>query len=391
MTRGVADTWLLVLPWDLRHPGGVNQVVENLFDVNQSELGNRSLLLVKRWEADPPERAIVDGRLTLYARCRNPWERRRPWRSALTFVAGLPRAIRQFRRLLRSENLTRVNVHYPELDAMIWLALKPWLPRRPPLILSFHGIDLEMAAATSGIARHLWSRLLLGAEQIIVCSTQLRTQFERAFGAMPQLRVIDNGVDPDALLHKAAASAVPLPSANYIVSLATFEEKKGLDVLLQAFDAVAEQHPEVELVIAGRLSDPRVLEGLQQQRLRSRFADRIRLLPDVAHGDAMRLLQHASMFVLPSRREPFGIAVLEAGVFGRPVVATSVCGVALKLEPGVDLLTVAPDDAGALTAAIGRILADAAFGRRLAAALRERVNAEFTWTKIAHQYAALAA
>src|SRR5262245_33895746 len=59
------STWLLVLPWELKEPGGVSQVVQNLFDATARKLGHRSLLLVNTWDRNDLEFAEVDGRRTV--------------------------------------------------------------------------------------------------------------------------------------------------------------------------------------------------------------------------------------------------------------------------------------------------------------------------------------
>ncbi|HVE88406.1 MAG TPA: glycosyltransferase family 4 protein [Burkholderiaceae bacterium] len=384
-----SGTWLFVAPWDLHHPGGVNQVIESLFDANVRVLRNRSLLLIKSWKARRPNVVRIDGRRTIYGHCRSPWDKKRPVLNALAFLLELPAALARFRRLLRLEHVARINVHFPGLDALIWLIVRAMLPTRPQIILSFHGADLNLATRARGMTRRLWIKLLTSADEIVFCSDQLRLEFEHAFGPMRHLRVIDNGVDPELIAVKTAApSPIEVPQ-KCIVSLATYEDKKGLDVLLQAFESVALDDPDVQLVIAGRVTSADMFEGLELQRQQLRHGDRVQLLRDVDHGAAMRLLQHAHVFVLPSRSEPFGIAVLEAGALGRPVIATSACGVAQRLSDGIDLLIVPPDDAPALANAIERVLHEDVLAELLATSLRRRVYSDFTWARIVHRYAAL--
>lgn len=366
-------------------------MVENLFDANTRELGNRSLMLIRSWKARSERPTEVDGRRTYHRHWRSPWDARHPLRNAFAFIVRLPATLVRFRRLLINEAVSRINVHYPDLDSLLWIALRRWLPARPPLILSFHGADLTMAAAATGMARFLWTRLLLRTDEIVLCSEPLRIEFEKAFGKLPHLRVIDNGVDPDSLLSKAAAAPAFELSPKSIVCLATFEDKKGIDVLLKAFDLLADRDADIHLVIAGRVAGTDVFERIEAQRRSLRHAARVRLLQDVAHTEAMRLLQRARLCVLPSRKEPFGIAVLEAGALARPVVATSACGVARRLQDGTELLVVAPDDATALAGAMERVMSDDALAARLGTSLRQRVHSDFTWARIVHQYAALGA
>jgi glycosyltransferase involved in cell wall biosynthesis len=94
------------------------------------------------------------------------------------------------------------------------------------------------------------------------------------------------------------------------------------------------------------------------------------------------LMREAAILVMPSRIAPRGDrdgipnVVLEAMAIGRPVVATRVSGIPEAVEDRRTGVLVAPDDAGALAAALDRLLADpdgvAAMGRAAHAAALER-------------------
>jgi 2-deoxystreptamine N-acetyl-D-glucosaminyltransferase/2-deoxystreptamine glucosyltransferase len=73
---------------------------------------------------------------------------------------------------------------------------------------------------------------------------------------------------------------------------------------------------------------------------------------------------------------------------GRPIVATAVGGIPEVVRDGVGGLLVPADDAAALAAAIGRILADPALAARLAAGARERA-AGYDWDRLAERTAAV--
>ena len=73
----------------------------------------------------------------------------------------------------------------------------------------------------------------------------------------------------------------------------------------------------------------------------------------------------ADICVLPSRWEPFGTVMLEAWAAGTPLVAAASQGPAALIEDGGNGLLVPIDDAPALAAAIGRLIADPALEARL--------------------------
>jgi len=99
----------------------------------------------------------------------------------------------------------------------------------------------------------------------------------------------------------------------------------------------------------------------------------------VAPGELGSWYERAAVVAVPSRREGYGVVAREAMAWGRPIVATAVGGLSDAVEGGVTGLLVQPGDAGALRAALERLLGDAALRSRLGAAARERAQREFSF------------
>lgn len=380
-----APTWLFVLPWALSYPGGVNQVVENLYDANRTVLGASSLLLVASWEDRKARVDVVQGRRTVYFQLRQPWEAGVGPRSLTRYTLWLPRAIHSLTALLATESVEVINVHYPNLTALTWTLLPTVMRGRTRLALSFHGMDVAQAARSRGIERWLWRLLLGSASSITVCNSRLRDELlQIQAAAVGKIAVVDNGVDPSKLRCSNASPLAEVPR-NFVISLGTFEHKKGHDVTIAAFARLAASHPDLHLVIAGRTDSESTLEALRAQVQRLGCTDRVIFLPNLEHAGAMTLLKQARALVLASRDEPFGIVVLEAGVFGRPVIATSISGVASRL-PEDALLRVPPDDPAAIADAVERVVNDAQLADRLGSALNTAVIERFTWDKVLNSY-----
>jgi glycosyltransferase involved in cell wall biosynthesis len=177
----------------------------------------------------------------------------------------------------------------------------------------------------------------------------------------------DPAGDRDAL----SGAGLPL-DVPYLFFVGTFEPRKGLDVLLDAFGAVAREEPTLELWLAGQAG-----WGMAEveSRLRTHEAGpRIRRLGFVDDAILAPLLRGARAVVYPSRGEGFGLPVLEALACGSPTVTSAdtvmaeVAGTAAVLARAGD----ATDLARAIHAALGE--------RDSGAPARRRARAElFTW------------
>jgi glycosyltransferase involved in cell wall biosynthesis len=159
------------------------------------------------------------------------------------------------------------------------------------------------------------------------------------------------------------AGGVSLGSG-YILFVGTLEPRKNIGGLLQAYTQLVHRWPDApRLVLAGRtvaLSEP-WLEALTKEPLASKAVH----LGYVADSEREALYKGASVLVLPSFNEGFGLPVLEAMSVGVPVIAAN--RGALPEVLGDAGMLIDPDDPDSLTAALERMLTDTSLARRLAA------------------------
>ena len=173
--------------------------------------------------------------------------------------------------------------------------------------------------------------------------------------------VAPHGVDLDTFHpageHDAALLAtVGLDEASrYVLFVGTLEPRKGLDVLIAAFDEVAAQRPGLQLVLAGKAGWGETPEVVARAASR----ERITRLGYVDQSVLPALMRQSRCVAYPSVAEGFGLPVLEALACGATVVTTRA--------------TVMEDVAGGHA-----LLADAGRAESLAHALREAVDLDDT-------------
>jgi glycosyltransferase involved in cell wall biosynthesis len=252
-----------------------------------------------------------------------------------------------------------VTVH----DAVPWTHPETLTPRG----VAWHRTVIEQAA------RH--------ADALVVPTQAVADELARHVRPARPVHVVGEGVSAGLHLPADAASraaALDLPDAPYLVTLATIEPRKGLDVLLDALARPAA--PEVPLLVVGQPGWGGV--DVSRRAAEVGLGDRVRLLGRLPDADLAVVLAGATALVAPSRAEGFGLPVLEAMAAGVPVVSSD--APALVEVGGGATVTVPVGDDAALADALGEVVRSAALRARLVEAGRRRAG-EFSWAAAARR------
>ncbi|MDN5869995.1 MAG: glycosyltransferase family 4 protein [Nitrococcus sp.] len=384
-------SFLFCLPWDIQEVGGVNEVVRNLIRQTIRDGRFSPLLLQPSWNAPEMKRDVAAGiervRLLVPALVGTT----SLWRHTLSFLYRLPGCLWHLRAFFRNVQPAAINIHYPGPWVVpLWIAVRLW-HSNCSFILSFHGSDLTQINASRWLTRHIWRALLKRTDRIICCSKSLADKLRAFSGNLEQILVIHNAIDAAALdeAYTAAANEPRLfEDRPYLSNLATFEFKKGQDVLIEAFAKVRVRRPTLGLAIAGR--EGPALEQLRQQIRRFGLEDDVRLMINLPHGHSLKLLHDSQLFVLSSREEPFGIVLLEANYFGVPVIASASGGIPEVITDGITGFLVPREDPDALATAIERLLADRALAMQLATNAKQINLTGRSWREAYQSYVAAA-
>jgi glycosyltransferase involved in cell wall biosynthesis len=159
-----------------------------------------------------------------------------------------------------------------------------------------------------------------------------------------------------------------------VLFVGTEWKRKGGPMVLAAFEQVRQRIPNARLIIVGCEPDVRG-SGVE---VRGR----------VARDEVKKLLRRASVFCLPTRVEPFGIACIEAAQHGLPVVATRIGAIPDIVLHEMSGLLVEPDDSADIAMAVCDLLDDPERCRRYGECGRAHVLERFTWNSTGEKIAA---
>lgn len=220
--------------------------------------------------------------------------------------------------------------------------------------------------------------LLAGAHAVLFTSEEERRLAEGMFLPWKANGIVigygTQDVVGDARAQESAfRAAVPkLGERDYLLFISRIHPKKGCDLLIEAFAAVAADVPELDLVIAGP-DQVGLVDALRQQAKLLGILNRLHF-PGMLKGDAKTgAFRGATAFVLPSHQENFGIVVAEALACATPVLISDKVNIWREVEAdGAGL--VASDTAEGTRASLTEFISMSAAARAL---MRERARACF--------------
>ncbi|MFI6056769.1 glycosyltransferase family 4 protein [Streptomyces sp. NPDC051286] len=193
-----------------------------------------------------------------------------------------------------------------------------------------------------------------------------------------RIHVVHIGADTDLWSPDPKIAEVP---GRIVTTSSADVPLKGLVHLVEALAELRTENPQAHLVVVGkRAEDGPVAQAIERYGLQ----DAVEFVKGISDAELVDLVRSAEIACVPSLYEGFSLPAAEAMATGTPLVATT--GGAIPEVAGPDgetCLAVPPADAGALAAALARLLGDPELRARLGAAGRERVLSRFTWKQAA--------
>ena len=188
-----------------------------------------------------------------------------------------------------------------------------------------------------------------------------------------KLHIIHCGVDPDRYVDRST-EAVSATADVRLAFVARLDHVKGVGELLEAIATLSDQMPGLHLDLAGDGPGRASYEALVA---RLGIADRVTFHGYINQSGVAELLASADAYVLPSFAEGVPVGLMEAQASGLPVIATQVGGVSELVIDEVTGFVCRPGDRTQLAERIAELASDPELRRRMGAAGRARVVADF--------------
>ncbi len=369
----------------MRHPRRVG--INSLFLIPEGVGGTETYLrnLIRELPALDPDIAY-----TLFTNRENAGTFAVPPGANLRELPCPVRAVRRPERLAYEYGVLPLRARRQQVDVLFSPGFTAPARRGYASVVTIHDMQPEdMPDNFTPLYHFGYTRLMRRAARqaahILTVSEHAKGRIVALYGIPPERITVSHhaagpiyftSVSPDEIARVRQTYGIHFP---YLLSVATLHPHKNLDALIDAFVALRQTgDTAIQLVLVG-------LRGTAAATLQTKvetagIADAVVMTGWVPDADLPALYQGATVYVLPSRYEGFGIPILEAMASGTPVITTTAAS--LPEVAGDAALLVDPDDRAALAHALRRVVNDPALRADLIGRGRARAPL-FTWRKTA--------
>ena len=286
----------------------------------------------------------------------------------------------QLARMARSADLVHLHMPDPMAAAALWM-VNP----RVPVVVHWHSDVIRQRRALR-LYEPLQTWVLQNAAAIIATSPPYAESSQPLRAWRAKVAVIPIGISDNhstACSVKAGALRQRFRGRHIVFALGRMTYYKGFEVLI---DAAAALPDDCAVLIGG---EGEMLEHYRTLVARRGLAGKVHLLGHINDDELASHFEACDIFCMSStlRAEAYGVAMLEAMVMGKPIVATDITGSGVPWvnEHGITGLNVEAGDSAALAAALRGLLLDDAARQRLGRGARQRYERDFQAARMTEQ------
>lgn len=267
--------------------------------------------------------------------------------------------------------------HYP------YNVIAGYISKLFPTILTVHGIMAIEYKFNRGlnfigvfISYLLEKYAFSKVKYVVVCSPIMKDLVVKNSDA--DIYVIPNGIDINLMRNTKLLEGIKYPS---ILFIGLLEKIKGLDILLKSVAIVKDKFPQIRLYVAGKGSQEHYLKQLTKKL---KIEDNVEFLGYIHGKDKYSYIKSADIFVVPSRYESFGIAILEAMACESSIIASNVGNIPYLLKNDLAGLTFELDNVDELAEKIIFLLKNRNLREKMGKE-SSQIAKNFEWDRIAEK------
>ena len=263
------------------------------------------------------------------------------------------------------------------------MLLVAFLFRKIPVIIRLHGEQYTFHKYTPGMGltaavflSRLLQRFALRRAKLLISPSQAHAEeISRELRLEhPRIRVVPNCFD----VAEVSSGQNYHREENTVLFVGRLERVKGVPILLEAARQVVKECPTAHFILAGTSHPTLAPEEIDAMIRRYSLDEHIERRGFLGRRELIDAYRQASVCVMPSHYESFGLVALEAGACGVPVVGTRVGGLAEVIEHGNTGLLVDSGDASGLAAALIQVLTNPSDRKRMGKAAQKRAETKFS-------------
>jgi len=355
-------------------PGGLQEAIRQI-SLASVTFGVESRIFTLSPEPAPREIDSAEGKII---RCRS-------WTAPASCDIGGPVAIHQFRKLTRWADVVHYHFPWPFGDLLHLLAGQDKIS-----VMTYH-CDIIRQRYLSQFYAPLMRRTLRSMAAVVATSSVYAETSRILTTAVPpeRLRTIPLGIvdyQDEALMNGISREFMErwsLFDSPFVLALGVLRYYKGLHTLLEAAPSI-----QAKVVIAG--------SGPEDERLKRRAAElgasNVVFTGQVSREEKMALLKYCRILTLPShlRAEAFGMVLVEAAMFGKPMVCCEIAsGTSFVNIHGETGFVVPPESPTHLAKACNSLLNDDVLANGMGRAARQRYEVFFSGDALGRSYSDL--
>ena len=288
----------------------------------------------------------------------------------------------QMAEVVNKEGLDVIHAHYAIPHAVSAYLAKQMLGGKLPVVTTLHGTDITLVGNDRQFAQ-ITKFCIQESDGVTVVSESLRAETLETFSLDKEINTVYNFIDPEEYRrvdNPEMRRYFARPEEKIIIHISNFRPVKRIRDVVRVFAGINEELP-AHLLLVGDGPERSVAQQLAEKL---GVAERVHFLGK--QECVVQLLSVADLLLLPSEKESFGLAALEAMACGVPVVATDIGGIPEVVVHGECGYLAPLGDVAQMVSHGLAILANQQLHGKMACLARQRTMEKFHVENIVGQY-----